>query len=143
MESAHGRYERARMDQLWSRRVQSLAACAVPMAVVVPPSSLPLKPATRTTARSIMIRTQGVTFAMERELSRRPDIRPTRVRRITGCTVDLRLGQPGGYGVNASAYAAFPKASLGGRSRLPRHRALRPAVRALDASCSRGVGVRR
>ena len=50
--------------------------------------------------------------AMERELIRRLGITPTRARMLTGSTVDLRLGQGGGYGVNVSAYAAFPKASL-------------------------------
>lgn len=50
--------------------------------------------------------------AMEQELIRRLDVTPTRARMLTGSTVDLRLGQVGGYGVNVSAYAAFPKTAL-------------------------------
>lgn len=52
--------------------------------------------------------------AMEQELIRRLEITPTQARMLTGSTVDLRLGQGGGYGVHVSAYAAFPKISLPG-----------------------------
>ena len=52
--------------------------------------------------------------AMERELIPRLGITPTQARALTGSTVDLRLGQGGGYGVNVSAYAAFPKSALPG-----------------------------
>ncbi len=55
---------------------------------------------------------QEAAAAMEHELVRRLEITSTRARMLTGSTVDLRLGQGGGYGVNVSAYAAFPKASL-------------------------------
>ncbi len=49
---------------------------------------------------------------MEMELVRRLDITPTRARMLLGSSVDLRLGQAGGYGVNVSFCAAFPMDSL-------------------------------
>jgi amidase len=52
------------------------------------------------------------TAAMEAQLIERLALAPARARMISGSTLDLRLGQAGGYGVNVSALAAVPRQIL-------------------------------
>ncbi|MBM4437062.1 MAG: acetamidase/formamidase family protein [Actinobacteria bacterium] len=50
--------------------------------------------------------------AMEALLVARLSVSPTQARMLSGASVDLRLGQAGGYGVPVSAYAVFPRSAL-------------------------------
>lgn len=49
---------------------------------------------------------------MEEQLQARLRISPVAARMLSGSTVDMRLGQAGGYGVNVSAQAVFPRRFL-------------------------------